>query len=358
MRSIKVNLGLRSYPIYIGTGVLAICPAWLKKIRGGLRLYLVTNPTVFELYGYSLKENLQTADFEVTVLTVPEGEQYKSLDNAARLYNELSQSQAGRNTPMLALGGGVIGDLAGFVASTYMRGIPLIHLPTTLVAQVDSAIGGKTAVNNGKFKNQVGTFYQPRAVFSDTYTLKSLASKDIANGLAEIIKCAVIRDPALFSFLEKNMDRIKMGDGGALERVIVRTASIKADIVSRDEQDLGLRNMLNFGHTVGHALEAVSGFQMNHGEAVALGMLAAARISQRLKLFSVSDFDRLVQLISQAGLPISMPEFDINEVIEAIKHDKKVTNGKLRFILPLRIGCVVISEKVELAMIAEVLSES
>jgi 3-dehydroquinate synthase len=208
MRSVKVSLGLRSYPIYIGTGVLNICPRWLVKTGLGLKLYLITNPTVFELYGYNLKESLQTAGFEVTVLSVPEGEQYKSLDTASRLYNELSESKAGRSTPLLALGGGVIGDLTGFVASTYMRGMPLLHLPTTLVAQVDSAIGGKTAVNNGKFKNQIGTFYQPRAVLSDITTLKSLAPKDIANGLAEIIKCAIIRDTMLFGFLEKNMDGI------------------------------------------------------------------------------------------------------------------------------------------------------
>jgi 3-dehydroquinate synthase len=356
MKGIRVNLGCSSYPVFIGSGTLQHCPVWLRQQRLETPVFLVTNPTVFDLYGHAFKESLQNAGLETQVLMVPDGESYKSLDTAIKLYSELNQHKAGRHTPLLALGGGVIGDLAGFVAATYMRGMPLIHLPTTLVAQVDSSIGGKTAVNNATIKNQIGTFYQPRAVISDTDTLRSLARRDISNGLAEIIKSAVIRDASLFRFLENNMHSLKSGDSRALNHVILRTASIKAAIVARDEHDLGIRNILNFGHTIGHGIEAATRFQVNHGEAVALGMLAAARISRQLGMFPPSDFSRLQNLICQAGLPLTMPEIDINAIMEAITHDKKISGGKIRFILPLKIGRAAISDRVDTAMIAAALS--
>jgi len=323
----------------------------------GTPVFLVTNPTVFDLYGHAFKESLQNAGLETQVLMVPDGESYKSLDTAIKLYSELNQHKAGRHTPLLALGGGVIGDLAGFVAATYMRGMPLIHLPTTLVAQVDSSIGGKTAVNNGAIKNQIGTFYQPRAVISDTETLRSLARRDISNGLAEIIKSAVIRDAALFRFLENNMHSLKSGDSRTLQHAIRRTASIKAAIVTRDEHDLGIRNILNFGHTIGHGIEAATRFQVNHGEAGSPGNAGSTPgYPSQLGMFPQSDLSRLQNLICQAELPLTMPEIDINAIMEAITHDKKISGGKIRFILPLKIGRAAISDRVDTAMIAAALS--
>lgn len=357
MRVVRVSARSASYNVYIGAGVLRDIAGHLKRARMGERLVLITNPFVFELHGYNLKEALTRDGFEVNVLTVPDGEEYKSLEAAGGLYEGLSTGLIERGTPVLALGGGVIGDLAGFVAATYMRGMPLIQIPTTLLAQVDSSIGGKTAVNHGKLKNHIGVFYQPAAVFSDTSVLKTLAASQLSNGLAEVIKCAVIGDRLLFGLLERRMTELKDLNERALETAILRAAAVKARIVSRDERDRGLRNVLNFGHTVGHAIEAVTSFKVNHGTAVAIGMVTASRIACRIGLFPEHDLERLMNVITAAGLPTTMPELKIADVLEAIKHDKKVSEGKIKFILPLRIGQVVITNKVDLSMVAEALTE-
>ena len=357
MHVLRVSPGAANYNVYIGAGVLRDIAGHLKHTRMGKRLFLITNPFVFELHGYNFKEALTADGFEVNVLTVPDGEEYKSIETASNLYGELSAGLAERGTPVLALGGGVIGDLAGFVAATYMRGMPLIQIPTTLLAQVDSSIGGKTAVNHGKLKNQIGVFYQPSAVFSDTSVLKTLAANQLSNGLAEVIKCAVIGDRMLFGLLEHKMMEIRELDEKTLEATILRAAAVKARIVSRDECDSGLRNVLNFGHTVGHAIEAVTGFKVNHGTAVAVGMVVAGRIACRMDLFPDRDLKRLINVIAAACLPTSMPELKIDEVLEAIKHDKKVSGGKVKFILPVRIGQVIVTDKVDLAVVAEALAE-
>ncbi|RJO60598.1 MAG: 3-dehydroquinate synthase [Dehalococcoidia bacterium] len=357
MHTLKVSPGAANYNVYIGSGALRDISSHLKHARMSNRLVLITNPFVFELHGYNLKEALAKDGFEVDVLTVPDGEEYKSLEAAGGLYDGLSAALVERRTPVLALGGGVIGDLAGFVAATYMRGMPLIQIPTTLLAQVDSSIGGKTAVNHGKLKNQIGVFYQPAAVFSDTAVLKTLAASQLSNGLAEVIKSAVIGDRLLFGLLERRMTELKYLDEKTLETAILRAAAVKARIVSRDERDRGLRNMLNFGHTVGHAIEAVTGFKVNHGTAVAVGMVTASRIACRMGLFPDRDLKRLMNIITAAGLPITMPELKIADVLEAIKHDKKVSGGRTKFILPVRIGQVIITDKVDLAMVAEALAE-
>jgi 3-dehydroquinate synthase len=323
----------------------------------GPRLVLITNPCVFEMHGYNLKESLIDNGFDINVLTVPDGEEYKSLETAGSLYGQMSAGFAERSTPVLALGGGVIGDLAGFVAATYMRGMPLVQIPTTLLAQVDSSIGGKTAVNHGKLKNQIGVFYQPAAVFSDTSVLKTLPDAQLSNGLAETIKSAVIGDRMLFAILERRMANLKEYEDNILETVILHAAAVKADIVSRDERDSGLRNKLNFGHTVGHAIEAVTNFKVNHGTAVAVGMVIAARIACRMHLFHPKDLERLIKVIAAAGLPTAMPEVNTADVLDAIKHDKKISDGRIKFILPVRIGQVIISDKVSLDMVAEALAE-
>jgi 3-dehydroquinate synthase len=352
---LRVGQGSREYPVVIGPGVTMRLVPWLKKARLGPKLCLITNPGIFELYGASLQESLTRYGFEVVVLTVPEGEAAKSLESAGGLYTELSRHVAERNTPLLALGGGVIGDLAGFVAATYLRGLPLIHLPTSLLAQVDSSLGGKTAVNFGMLKNQIGVFYPPRGVFSDTETLKTLPSREIANGLAEIIKSAVIGNPRLVFFLEKNMEKFIARESNVLQTAACAAAVVKASIVTRDEYDRGVRQTLNFGHTIGHAIETVSDFQISHGEAVAMGMIVAGKIANRIRLFPSRDLSRLQHIVQLAGLPGILPSLDTTSLLEAVKHDKKISKGKLRFILPVRLGQVVI-RAIEPALVAEVLT--
>ncbi len=356
MRRIKLELGDRSYQILVGSGLLGQAGSLLKEAGFSGKLVVITNPVVQELYGSVLKESLSAGGFEVAVLQVVDGEEQKSLEVAGRLYGELTQSYAERTTPILAVGGGVIGDLAGFVAATYLRGVPLAQIPTTLLAQVDSSIGGKVAINHGRLKNKIGAFYQPRLVVSDTATLKTLPANEFANGMAEVIKSAVIRDGKFFDFLETNLDKIKKPDGGAvLEEVVFCSAGIKAAVVAQDELDMGPRNILNFGHTIGHAIETVSDFDIEHGQAVAVGMMVAARISNRLGLLDTGGLERLKRVIKGAGLPTEMPRLDIEKIIQAMRHDKKIAGGKVRFALPRAIGDAFVTDEVSLSLVREVL---
>ena len=355
MKTVRVNLENRSYQIVVGVGILRQAGSWLKEVGIGDRLVIITNPVVQGLYGSGLKESLLADGFAVDILTVADGEEQKSLDVAGRLYNELTAVYAERATPILALGGGVIGDLAGFVAATYLRGVPLVQIPTTLLAQVDSSIGGKVAVNHGLLKNKIGAFYQPRLVLSDTAILKTLPVEEFANGMAEVIKSAVIRDRDLFTFIETNLDKIRELDDTTMEEVVFRSAGIKARVVEQDEMDLGLRNILNFGHTIGHAIETVSDFGVEHGQAVAMGMAAAASIARRMGILEDSELARLRSVIEGAGLPVEMPQLDTEGVIQAMKHDKKVVGGKVRFVLPRAIGDVFVTDEVSLSLVEEVL---
>jgi len=309
------------------------------------------------LYGDTLEQNLVSDGFEVALLLVPEGEEQKSLEIAGRLYYELTDCHAERTTPILALGGGVIGDVAGFVAATYMRGVPLIQMPTTLLAQSDSSIGGKVAVNHGQLKNRVGAFYHPRITISDINTLKTLSPRELSDGLAEVIKYGVILDGEFFSYIEGNLDKIKSLDAQVLEKVVSRSAEIKAGIVEEDELDLGLRNILNCGHTVGHAVESVSELKVWHGEAVAIGMLVEARISNKLGRLDQKEVSRLKSLITRVGLPTEIPGFGIEKLVQAMKRDKKVLQGKIRFALPESIGSVFITDEVSPSLIEETLAE-
>jgi 3-dehydroquinate synthase len=269
----------------------------------------------------------------------------------------LSHFYAERTTPILCLGGGVIGDLAGFVAATYMRGVPLIQIPTTLLAQGDSSIGGKVAVNHGQLKNKIGAFYHPRLTISDISTLKTLSPRELSDGLAEIIKHGAILDGEFFSYLEENLDKIKSLDDQVLERVVSRSAEIKAGVVEKDELDLELRNILNYGHTVGHAIESISGLEVWHGEAVAIGMLVEARISNRLGILNQKEVSRLRNLIARASLPTELPPSDPKKLIQAMKHDKKILRGKMRFALLKSIGNVFITDEVNPALVEQALVE-
>ena len=357
MKNIRVRLGRRSYNIRIGTGLLTQVGPMLKEMGCADKAVIITDPTVKKLYGHSLKRSLTASGFKVALLEVPEGEEQKSLETAGRLYNELTKFYAERTTPILALGGGVIGDLAGFVAATYLRGVPLVQIPTTLLAQGDSSIGGKVAVNHGLLKNKIGAFYHPRLTISDISTLKTLSPRELSDGLAEIIKHGVILDGEFFSYLEENLDKIKSLDDQVLERVISRSAKIKAGVVEKDELDLGLRNILNYGHTVGHAIESVSELKVWHGEAVAIGMLAEARISNRLGILTEDEVARIKNLIAQAGLPTELPSLELEKLIQAMKHDKKILQGKLKFALPKSIGEAFITDEVSPSLIEKALVE-
>jgi 3-dehydroquinate synthase len=357
MKKIEVNLPQRSYQIWIGPDLLAGTGNILKELGLINRVVIITNPLVNRLYGVRLQMELKNSGYESAILEVPEGEEYKSLSEAGRLYSRLSEVKAERSTPVLALGGGVIGDLAGFVAATYMRGVPLVQIPTTLLAQVDSSIGGKTAVNHEHLKNNIGTFYQPKVVLSDISTLKTLPAAELENGLSEAIKYGVIRDRELFGIIEDNLSRLKKADEAFCEEIVFRCVSIKADLVERDERDLGMRNILNYGHTTGHGIETVSDFKISHGQAVAIGMIAAGMISQRRSILANDEFNRIKSVIKNAGLPATVPSMDIAKILQAMQHDKKRADGKNRFILPKSIGEVFITDEVTDSIVEAVLKD-
>ncbi len=355
MKRIRVRLGTNSYQICIGSGLLAQTGQQLKRLGFSDKLVVVTDPKVKSLYGESLEKSLASQDFNSVILEVPEGEEQKSLETAGRLYHDLSNFHTERTTPILALGGGVIGDLTGFVAATYARGIPLIQIPTTLLAQVDSSIGGKVAINHEQLKNKIGAFYQPRLVISDITTLRTLSATEISDGLAEIIKYAVIKDRKLFTYLERNLDRVKSFDEGVLEWIVWKSAKIKAEVVEKDERDFGLRHILNYGHTIGHAIESASDFEVEHGAAVALGMLAAAKISNQLGILNKKELSQLRNVIQQAGLPVEMPGLKLESIIQAMEQDKKILQGRIRFILPKSIGTVFITDRVSTSLVEQVM---
>ena len=355
MRKVNVRLGSNSYEIHIGSDILSYLGYWLKENQFSHKLVIITSPRIKRLYGNALEENLKQSSFEIVILPVPDGEEQKSLETAGKLYTELSNFGAERTTPILALGGGVIGDLAGFVAATYLRGVPLIHIPTTLLAQVDSSIGGKVAINYGQVKNKIGAFYQPKLVIADTATLQTLSARELSEGLAEVIKYAVIWDKEFFAYLEENLDRVKSLDSDVIEEIVFKSAKIKAEIVEKDEKDLGLRNILNYGHTVGHAIESASDFKVGHGQAVAIGMLVEGGISHKMGIFSKDELIRLKNIIERANLPTEVPNLDVRKVLQAMKQDKKILEGKIRFVLPKSIGNVFISDDVSPWLIEQIL---
>lgn len=355
METIRVRLAGRSYAIHLGADVLD----HLGRLAGTLdlarRAALITNPTVARLYGARAMAALEGAGFAVALLTVPEGEAEKSLPRAGLLFEALASHRLERRSPIVALGGGVIGDLAGFVAATYLRGLPLIQVPTSLLAQVDSSVGGKVAVNLAAGKNLVGAFHQPALVVTDVATLGTLPEREYAAGLAEVVKYGVIADADLFAYLEANVPRVLERDPGALVHLVGRSCQIKAAVVERDERDEGERAVLNFGHTLGHALEAAAGYgPLLHGEAVAVGMVAAARLSVARGLCARQDLDRLAALLRALGLPTEA-DLDVGAVLRHVQVDKKVRDGVARFVLTTGIGSVTVAPVSDLSEIADAL---
>ncbi len=355
METLTVALGERSYPIHIGAGLLERAELIASRLPQN-KVAIVTNTTVAPLYLARLRRALDAQGVDAVPITLPDGEAYKNWDTLNQIFDALLNNRCERGTTLVALGGGVIGDLTGFAAAVYQRGAPFLQVPTTLLAQVDSSVGGKTAINHPLGKNMIGAFYQPLAVIADTDTLATLPARELSAGLAEVIKYGLIREPAFFNWLESNIQRLVRREPEALAYAIERSCSTKAEIVALDEREEGLRALLNFGHTFGHAIEAGLGFgAWLHGEAVAAGMVLAARLSQKLGLIGADEVSRTCRLLSAAGLPIDAPELGVERYLELMGHDKKVRGGRNRFILLRQIGGAFVSEDVGRAALADVL---
>ncbi|TNF53053.1 3-dehydroquinate synthase [bacterium] len=354
-QEVPVALGERSYTIVIGRKALQHLGLRLKEFRPS-QVAIISNKTVFPLYKDFLQRSFDNSGIKHDIFLIPDGEEYKDLLWASYLYGELLKARFDRNSMLVAFGGGVIGDITGFVASTYMRGIQYVQVPTTLLAQVDSSVGGKTGVNHPMGKNMVGTFYQPSLVLIDIDTLKTLPPQEFRSGMAEIIKYGIISDRELFNSLERNRDDIFMA-GDSLVTILQRSCEIKAAIVSQDEKESGLRAILNFGHTIGHAVETVTGYRrFLHGEAIAIGMCYAADLAVRLGMLPNKDAARIKKLVDLYALPTSIPgNINVPDIMSAMEIDKKVQSGRLRFVLPESIGRVKIVEDVDRKIIKEVL---
>ena len=344
----------RSYPILIGAGLLDDA-ATLRSWVSGREVFIITNTTVAPLYLSRVEAAF--ADCRLGTLLLPDGERHKHLGTLDRIIGALLEGRHSRSTTLLALGGGVIGDMTGFAAACYQRGVDFIQIPTTLLAQVDSSIGGKTAVNHVLGKNMIGAFHQPRGVLIDTDVLSTLPARELAAGLAEVIKYGCIRDPGFFAWLESNMPALLAGDPAALSHAILRSCETKAEVVALDERESGLRAILNYGHTFGHAIETHTGYQSwLHGEAVAVGMVIAAELSAAMGMLPAEDSARIQALVSATGLPTAPPpDLSVSAFLDHMAVDKKVVNGRLRLIVLDGLGAAVVRDDIDHAMIVSAL---
>ncbi len=354
MPTINLDLGLRSYPIYIDSGLLNDAELFSAHIRAK-RVCIVSNTIVAPLYIESLKANL--VGFEIDEIILPDGEAEKNLANFERIMSHLLANEHGRDSTLIALGGGVIGDITGFAAACYQRGIDFIQIPTTVLSQVDSSVGGKTAVNHPLGKNMIGAFYQPKAVIIDIDSLVTLPVREFNAGIAEVIKYGILGDYDFFVWLENNIASIKSGDKSTLAKMIEKCCQCKADIVASDETEAGVRALLNLGHTFGHAIEAEQGYgNWLHGEAVATGMVLAAKLAVAMNLLEVSDLCRIESLIQAFDLPLEAPEtMSCDDFIRHMRRDKKNIGGRLRFIVPTAIGQSEIRDDVTQEILQQIL---
>jgi 3-dehydroquinate synthase len=386
MKEIKVKITEdKEYQIYIKKGILSGLTEHLTRIIENKKVIVITNPLVNSLYGSKLLSVLKKGGYNPDFIEVPDGEKYKSLSTANYLYDELLKRKVDRTTTLIALGGGVIGDLTGFVAATYMRGLPLVHIPTTLLAQVDSSIGGKVAVDHPLAKNIMGSFYQPQAVYIDPEVLQTLSERDINNGIVETIKIAVISSPSLFRWLEKNIAQFINKNIYLLDELVKEAVSLKMDIVLKDPWERGLRKILNFGHSIGHALEVEAGYQgLSHGEAVALGMLIETKIAHHRGICSEAFEGQIKRILSflspsllfrssslsflpacavhadrrkQESINTDIKELDLNQLWETLNLDKKNIQGKIRFILPETLGKVTLVDDITKEEVIKALEE-
>jgi 3-dehydroquinate synthase len=356
MHTLKVDLGVRSYPIHIGRGLLASAELLRPAITGS-RVMVVTNTTVGSLYLDRVLALL--APWQPVSVVLPDGEQYKTLEVLNRIFTALLENRCDRKTTLVALGGGVVGDMTGFAAATYQRGVSFIQIPTTLLAQVDSSVGGKTGVNHALGKNMIGAFHQPNVVLIDTDTLNTLPDKELSAGLAEVIKYGLIGDSEFFAWLEQNMDRLLKRDPEALAYAIERSCADKARVVAADEREAGQRALLNLGHTFGHAIETGAGYgNWLHGEAVAAGMCMAADLSRRLGWLEHEEVTRIEVLVRRARLPTRAPKsLTSNQLRELMSVDKKVEAGKLKLVLPKGLGQSVITSEFDTGKLLETLEQ-
>ncbi|HEY9710097.1 MAG TPA: 3-dehydroquinate synthase [Oculatellaceae cyanobacterium] len=343
------------------TGGLDDLGVWMSRLKLGKKVLVVSNPVIFKKYGKRAIAALELVGYEVSTCTLPAGERYKTLKSIQKIYDIALQNRLERSSTIVALGGGVVGDMAGFAAATWLRGINLVQVPTSLLAMVDSAVGGKTGVNHPQGKNLIGAFYQPRFVLIDPSVLKTLPPREFRAGMAEVIKYGIIWDAQLFAKLEaaKRLDQLRYVEEDLLELILSCSCQAKADVVSKDEKEAGLRAILNYGHTIGHAVESLTGYKLvNHGEGVAIGMVAAGQIAVQLKMWNAADAERQDALIEKTGLPTQLPSvLDIEAIIDTLQTDKKVKDGKVRFVLPTQIGAVTVTDQVPSEVIGQVLHQ-
>jgi 3-dehydroquinate synthase len=341
MNTVTVELGQRSYTILIQEQLLDNAGSCILNVHTPCTAAIITNPTIAPLYSSRLKSTRENSGFKTNIIELPDGEQHKNLAQMQHVYSAVLAAALDRNSLLIALGGGVIGDITGFAAATYMRGVPFIQIPTTLLAQVDSSIGGKTGVNLVEGKNLVGAFHQPLMVIIDPNVLKTLPARELKSGFAEVIKSAIIHDAFFFKFLENHASDVAGTDINVLLSVITTCCRIKAAITSQDETETGIRALLNFGHTIGHAIENLTGYgTYTHGEAVAIGMSTIARLSWKMSFCSKSDSDRIFSLLTNAGLPTALPFFPVDAYVDAILKDKKKISKAIKMVFLKKIGSV------------------
>lgn len=355
MKKVHVHLGARSYDIVIAPRLLERTPELLQACGARPRLFLISNQKVFKLYGERLRNCLNSSHFQTTEILIPDGEKYKNLQTLEYIYTYLIAQGADRQSTILALGGGVTGDIAGFAAATFHRGVPYIQIPTTLLAQVDSSVGGKTGVNHTLGKNLIGAFYQPHFVVVDTDTLATLPAREYRSGLYEVLKYGLIYDLGFYEYLEARMEDVQNRVPEALETVISRCCEIKAEVTSLDESETDLRRILNFGHTFGHALEAATGYtEMTHGEAVGHGMIAATLLSERKGYLDEPTSGRIIACIQRIGKLPQISGLSIESVLEAMARDKKRQQERTHFVLLRQIGKTVIESVPEESLLREI----
>lgn len=356
---IKVEIPAQSYDIAIAPQILDQVGNRLSQLSLGQKVLVVSNPKIFQLYGQRVINSLHQAGFITHSCLLPAGERYKNLNSIQKVYQAALEQKLERSSTILALGGGVVGDMAGFAAATWLRGINFVQVPTTLLAMVDASIGGKTGVNHPQGKNLIGAFHQPRLVLIDPEVLHSLPKREFRSAMAEVIKYGVIWDEELFYDLE-SLQKLESLSLEVLQTIIVRSCQAKAEVVSKDEKESGLRAILNYGHTIGHAVESLTKYRVvNHGEAVAIGMAAAGAIATKLGLWQNSSQYRQLELIKKINLPITIPAGLVAEdIVELLKTDKKVKDGRVRFVLPTEIGAATVTDQVSSGLITEVLNEN
>ncbi len=359
MHVINVNLPQEAYKIAISTEGLDWLGQGMTGLNLGKKVLVVSNPTIFRQYGQSVRASLESVGFEVAICTLAPGERYKTLASVQKIYDAALANRLERSSTLVALGGGVIGDMTGFAAATWLRGINFVQVPTTLLAMVDAAVGGKTGVNHPQGKNLIGAFHQPRLVLIDPQVLSTLPRREFRAGMAEVIKYGVIWDALLFEQMElcDRLDHLRYLSEDLLQQILIRSCQAKADVVSKDEKEAGLRAILNYGHTIGHAVESLTGYRsVNHGEAVAIGMVAAGALAVDLQWWQRDSQQRQLKLIQKAGLPTQLPPgLDIEAILDALQTDKKVKAGRVRFVLPTQIGAADVTDQVPADAIRQVL---